>query len=140
MRVIVTGSRDWSDLHQVCRALETVYKLAEQRETLPLTVVHGGCPTGADAMAAAWAYLAAQDLDLAVIEQVYEADWSRGKVAGPERNARMVRDGAHLVLAFHQDNSKGTADTIRRAEAAGIPCHVYTASTARESVTSDGKR
>jgi hypothetical protein len=36
----------------------------------------------------------------------------------------MVDMGADLMVAFHLNNSRGTADCISRAEQAGIPVRV----------------
>ncbi|WP_162795858.1 hypothetical protein [Nonomuraea lactucae] len=61
-----------------------------------------------------------------VAERVYRADWSIGPAGGPIRNEAMVKDGASKVLAFHKDNSRGTASTIRFASRAGIHVDIYT--------------
>jgi hypothetical protein len=77
-----------------------------------LLVVVGDCPTGVDAITRdacdAWG----------LCVQAYVADWSVGRRAGPERNGRMVADGAVHCLAFPGGN--GTADCIRQAHRAGI--------------------
>lgn len=119
MRVIVTGSRNWDDFTVVWIALTGL--LADH--PTDLTVVHGGCPTGADHYAAAWA---AQYRSVDV--EPWPADWHRhGRAAGPLRNQQMVDAGADLVLAFFQPGAanRGTADCVRRAEAAGIPVRRY---------------
>jgi glutathione S-transferase len=110
-RVIVTGSRSWRQPEAVHAAL--AFALGELG---PLTVVHGGCPTGADAAASAWSRRFGCELE------VWPADWERhGKAAGPRRNAAMVAAGADLVLAFPLGASSGTRGTMRLAVAAGIP-------------------
>ena len=115
-RVIVTGSRDYADAGKVraalCRELE--------QTSGTLTVVHGGCPTGADAIAEQWVrnYALA---GFSVKRVEYRADWGRlGKSAGPIRNARMVSDGADVVLAFPFGQSRGTRGTMKLAAKAGI--------------------
>ncbi|GAA2294255.1 hypothetical protein GCM10010149_47790 [Nonomuraea roseoviolacea subsp. roseoviolacea] len=124
MKVIVTGSRDWPDIDAVCLALWRAYLVAE-RGGYSLTVVHGGCATGADAMTSAWCRIAV-DLGLNVVEQVFYADWRRGRRAGPERNRRMIECGADKVIAFNRNDSRGTTGTVRMAEEAGIPVEPYT--------------
>ena len=116
-RVIVTGSRNYADAEKVHAAL---YWELEQT-TGTLTVVHGGCPTGADAIAEQWVRVAAL-AGLPVRRIEYKADWDRlGKSAGPIRNARMVSDGADVVLAFPLGQSRGTRNTMKLAATAGIP-------------------
>jgi hypothetical protein len=48
-----------------------------------------------------------------------------GKAGGPARNGIMVAHMPDLVLAFHLGNSRGTADAVRQARAAGLSVHVY---------------
>jgi hypothetical protein len=117
MKVIVTGSRDWPDEQAVSWALFNAWA---ERKCEVFQVMHGGCPTGADAYASAWC-TKAKALGLLVVETVFEADWSRGRKAGPERNRRMIEAGADKVLAFNRNNSRGTSGTIRLAAKAGIP-------------------
>ncbi len=59
----------------------------------------------------------------------FVADWTRhGKGAGPIRNQQMLDEGEpRLVLAFVNKplaESRGTADMVRRARAAGITTYV----------------
>jgi hypothetical protein len=59
----------------------------------------------------------------------FPADWNtHGKAAGPIRNRQMLKEGKpDVVLAFHEDlgRSKGTADMVRAAKAAGIAVKVF---------------
>lgn len=48
-RILVTGSRDWPDTAFVYQAL--AHAVREVPADRKVTVVHGACPTGADAMA-----------------------------------------------------------------------------------------
>lgn len=84
------------------------------------TVVHGHCPTGADAMAD----FIANKLGLTV--ERHPADWKRYKrAAGPIRNKEMVDLGADVCYAFVMPGSKGTINGISLAEKAGIPVVIY---------------
>lgn len=129
-RVIVTGSRSFSDEQAVWVAL--AFYIAENcNDGDTLTVVHGDCPTGADSFAHTWCALldAGDDLDVRVLEERHPADWDRyGKGAGPLRNREMVDLGADLVLAFPlpgpRNLSRGTWDCIDAAAAHGIPVEV----------------
>lgn len=119
MRVLVTGSRHWPDEAAVWRELDAL--LAEHGQ---ITVVHGACPTGADAAAHHWV---AEAGDAPVVEEQHPADWGRyGPAAGPRRNREMVQLGANVCLAFPTVNSVGTVHCLRLAEAAGIEVHRYT--------------
>jgi hypothetical protein len=77
-------------------------------------VVHGGAP-GADSEAGVFARLRHAK------EIIYRANWkAHGKAAGPIRNQRMLDEAKpELVIAF--PGGRGTADMVRRAEAAGVP-------------------
>lgn len=122
-RILVTGSRDWSDRAAIERALgQALVDLTGTVDVEPhiaslVTVVHGGA-RGADTIAGEVAAA------LGCVVEVYEADWSQGKGAGPVRNDRMVALGARLCLAFPRGESRGTRDCMARAEAAGIPVRV----------------
>lgn len=78
----------------------------------PSVVIQGGA-RGADALAAKWADHNGVPL------VTYPPLWSRGRKAGPERNAFMLMDSRpDLVIAF--PGGRGTADMVSRAKAAGI--------------------
>lgn len=108
-RIIVTGSRDWTDGWTLRKALFAARIEGEY------VLVSGGCPTGADAMAERLAEEYGIDLER------HPADWEKyGKRAGFIRNAEMVNLGADLVLAFIKNNSKGASMTADLAEKRGI--------------------
>lgn len=110
MRVIVTGSRDYWDRHAVWDALDKLYE-----EYGHIELVHGGCPTGADAAADDWARFRK------VTPEVFRAKWDLyGRRAGPIRNEQMVKAGADRVLAFIRNGSKGASHTVQLAHEAGI--------------------
>ena len=116
MRIIITGSRHWIDRDEIDYLL---YWACQEDEEL--VIVHGGCPTGADAIADE----IARGMDIPV--EVHPADWSLGRRAGPLRNQRMVDLGADACHAFPLADSRGTWDCVRRAEAAGIPVVIHRA-------------
>lgn len=131
MRVIVTGSRSWTDRETIWNALDACH--IEARELgQPLLVIHGACPTGADHHADHWA------IDRGVPVERFPADWDRhGPAAGPIRNAQMVKAGADLMLAFigpctnpHctiEHPSHGGSGCAHLAETAGITVRRWTA-------------
>lgn len=122
MRVLVTGSRDWTGVYGEARIymiLNQVLALAEALHT-PLTIVHGDGP-GADQTIDAWAR---RREDAGVTVEPYPANWHIGNGAGPVRNQYMVNLGADLCIGFLRGNdSRGTSDCLARARAAGIPTY-----------------
>lgn len=123
-RILVTGSRDWDDWQALTRALfEAVTDYGE------VIVVHGKCPTGADAMADWVARNLMPHLEVAkVTVEPHPARWDElGKRAGFVRNAEMVNLGADVCLAFIKNESRGATHTADLAEKAGIPTRRFTA-------------
>lgn len=122
LRILVTGSRDWTDEQAIHDALAQVMRAHRDRN--PIVLVHGGA-RGADRIAdkiwRSWQFR----LDLAAPE-VHHADWdSYGKAAGWRRNAEMVAAGADVCLAFPLGESRGTRGCMALAEEAGIPVIVH---------------
>lgn len=118
-RILVTGSRDWTDRDRVWLELgNAVAPVPVDRE---LVIVHGHCPHGADALADEWARKYG-----ATVER-HPANWRlEGKRAGFIRNARMVNLGADVCLAFIKNGSRGASHTARLAEEAGIETRRWT--------------
>lgn len=119
LRVLVTGSRDFSDMDRVLAALRQV---ARENPGCHLVVVHGDA-RGADKIAATIAAAHPEHLT----GEAHPAQWrtsdgAMDRGAGPRRNQLMVDLGADLCLAFYLAGAqnKGTRDCVRRAQAAGI--------------------
>ncbi len=112
-RVLITGSRTWTDPTTIRAALRLVWHP-------DAVLVSGGCPTGADALCeTCWRAWGSQ------IER-HPADWTRhGRSAGFRRNAEMVTAGADICLAFIRDHSPGASHTARLAQTADIPTYRY---------------
>jgi hypothetical protein len=123
-RILVTGSRDWTDLSALTFALGWTYGHLQARGLGPAgaVLVHGACPTGADAMAdAVWT---GQNMPV----ERHPADWDTHlRRAGFIRNAEMVALGADVCLAFIRNGSNGATMTARLAEAAGIRTIIFRA-------------
>jgi hypothetical protein len=107
-RVLVCGSRDWTDRELIERVLATVAR--------PAHLIHGDA-RGADRLA------------VQVVRQLgwsvtaYPACWSRyGRAAGPRRNREMLDAHPDLVIGFSLSPSgtPGTRDTLREANRRGI--------------------
>lgn len=99
---------------------------------VPAVIVHGACPTGADAQAAWWVRMHGRTLG--VTEEPHPTeDFGPWPGAGPRRNAYMASLGADLCLAFlgpctsprcrrsEPHPSHGASGCARLAEKAGIP-------------------
>lgn len=109
-RILVTGSRHWTDRAVVVSAL------ADQRRLLGDAVLVHGDARGLDRLAA-WVW---SRWGLPV--EVHPADWERfGRAAGHRRNAEMVKAGADVCLAFPIGASPGTRSCAAMAQKAGIP-------------------
>ena len=131
-RVLITGSRAWPWPALVDRALDAERARLTSGDTL--IVIHGACPRGADAAAAAWCARVTTSPGATVAEQPHPARWRDqiGRLdcgAGMTRNAHMIAAGPDVVIAFWLDRSPGTADTLRRADTARIPALVHLAYT-----------
>lgn len=111
-RILVTGSRTWTDRTAIRAVL---FRLAKHYAGDSITVVHGGA-RGADAIAGE----EAAKLDLWV--EVFPADWKKHgpKRAGFIRNQAMVDSGADVCVAFIEKDSAGASMCADLAEQAGI--------------------
>lgn len=120
MRLLITASREWTDVERIHRTLNTI-------RNRPLTVVHGGA-RGGDRIAAQWA----RDTE-GVFEEAHPVSreaWRFSRQAGLERNSFMVNMGADLCIAFWLNHSSGTRDCMSKAIDAGIPTLVVEVNTA----------
>lgn len=128
-RVLVCGGRDFATARMDERDL-IYFTLSHMHEQSPISVLIHGAADGADTEAAIWARTAG------VREEAYKADWrdldapgaivrvnARGQkfnaMAGPARNARMLKEGKpDVVIAF--PGNDGTANMIEQANGAGV--------------------
>ncbi|MCP9207784.1 DUF2493 domain-containing protein [Streptomyces cucumeris] len=110
MKILVTGSRDWTDARTI--ELEIFRALYEAKAPHHEAVlIHGACPTGADALADEYA----RATGMHIIRR--PADWDRwGKSAGAIRNAELVDLAPDICLAFIRNGSRGASMTATLAE------------------------
>lgn len=113
-RVLITGSRDWSNAEVIEQALSPY-------ASPDAVLVSGSCPSGADSIAeriwAAWGL---------PIER-HPADWKRyGKMAGLKRNRQMVDSGVDVCLAFRRNYSRGTTHCANYSTMSGVDTYWFT--------------
>lgn len=117
-RLVVGGTREWSDPRPIRWALATVPKST--------IVKHGAC-RGVDQIAGE----VARELGLEV--EAFPAEWDDPtlpdrRAAGPIRNGLMLDSGVDAVWAFHPyiRGSRGTRDLMLQAWARKIPVRLWT--------------
>lgn len=119
MRVLICGSRGWSDPLPINAVIAGHDVLAEGANE-KLIIIHGDAP-GADRLAKRLGH----QWGAQVIDE--PAQWDRyGKRAGPIRNQKMLDDHKpDVVYAFRSHGkSNGTDDMVAKARAAGVPTYV----------------
>ncbi len=116
MRLLVCGSRNWTDLGAIHAVLRGNYSAGS-------TLVHGHARRGADRIADIYGRQIGWQVER------HPADWDRhGNSAGPIRNVEMLAAGRpDAVWAFRSSGiSNGTDHMISIATAAGVPVYVVT--------------
>lgn len=122
LRILVTGSRTWTDEKEIARALfEEWWHAGEPRD---VTLVHGTA-RGADVLAAKIAVGQGWKVE------PHPADWERyGNRAGYIRNSEMVNSGVDVCVAFILDGSKGATMCAALASNAKVPTRVVSMTSA----------
>lgn len=106
MKVLICGSRDWTDRDAIRRRIQTCGPGTE--------IIHGNA-RGADTLASEVAFA------LGLPCTPFPADWrTHGKRAGILRNLAMLDEQPDLVIAFQINDSRGTQHTIDEARRRGI--------------------
>lgn len=117
--ILVTGTRHELPIEIATLVKDIIVDDIEKANPKEVIFLHGGCPTGVDALVAkhfhpCW---------------TFPANWDKlNKSAGPVRNQAMVdvavlfqRYGHDVICyAFPALDSRGTVDCVARAERAGI--------------------
>ena len=131
MRIIVAGSRTFTDYEVVAGILDRVFgpdwattKFGDSTEVLTEVVVGGA--RGVDTLADRWA----REHDIPL--KRFPADWnSYGKAAGMIRNRQMAEyaaqstDGPGALVAIWDGISLGTRHMIQTAKANGLLVEVH---------------
>jgi hypothetical protein len=131
VRILVTGSREWTDREALEAELGQAYFRHSRKGVEQVIFVHGDCETGADRMCREWVAKAKLQ-GFNVDHEPHPANWypngrfDRG--AGPKRNGGMVARGPYEgCLAFWDGKRErsGTLDCFALAVAAGIPVRIF---------------
>lgn len=123
LRILVTGSKRWTDVDAVRGALNNFWRrVAADVPAERVTIITGGCEEGAEAIAEKWAHMVGAKLER------HQANWAEAgePSAGPMHNEATVDAGADICLAFWSGSTKGsgTFDCFRRCIFAGIPVFI----------------
>ena len=122
MRVLVSRSRRATEAHRGIVMMKlTEIAIACAQDDEPLTIIHGKNKKGVDAMASRFAAIVGCN------EWAIPAEWDHfGLAAGNIRNGEMLIElQPDLVVAFPDDQSKGTTDCINQAKTLGIRTEVH---------------
>lgn len=112
MKLIVAGSRNYTDKEKVFKCLDILHN------TIPITCIISGLAKGPDLFGKQWA------ISRGVPVEEFPADWDTyGKRAGYMRNEQMAAHGTHL-LAFWDGASRGTGHMIGIAKNKGLQVKV----------------
>lgn len=104
----IVGGRDYSNYNRFNTIVKEYIK-NDLNGTLPNKIISGGAK-GVDTMAEKWSKY--NNIDI----EIYKPDWSKeGKKAGLMRNTDIINRSTH-VLALPTINSKGTYDSIHKAQ------------------------
>lgn len=121
-RIIIAGSRDFTDYDYLEREVDSYFKKIEVDKT-KVTIISGAA-RGVDRLGEV--YAEKHNIDLVRCP----ADWKRyGKAAGPKRNGEMaaysMADGCvGVLLAFWNGKSSGTKNMIDTANKYNLKVHI----------------
>ena len=116
-RIIICGGRDFDNYDALEYTIDTI--LSQHNLNFDdVEIISGGC-RGADKLGIKYAE------SHKILCTEFLADWKRyGKAAGPIRNSEMldyIKDSKlPIVAAFLSADSRGTADTVRKAKGLGF--------------------
>lgn len=122
MRILVTGSREWTDTLTIARTIQrymsaTLPMLKDEegrdlwRDVSGVTIVHGGA-RGVDQLTERWAVGCQPPIKTEVHALTREHWQENPRTAGYIRNGEMVRLGADVCIAFLLSCRKVDCDRI----------------------------
>jgi hypothetical protein len=102
MKVAVIGSRGFNNYELIKETLSS----------LDITLVVSGGAMGADTLGERYAR------ENGIPTKIFKPDWTKGRGAGFLRNTDIINE-ADTVVAFWDGKSRGTLDSIKKAEKQG---------------------
>lgn len=121
-RLLISGSRDWSDKLTITREL-AVFAREHGKDVV---LVSGATYTGSDAMCESVAKTFEWIIETHPAKWNKQENGSYNRRAGFQRNELMINLGADACLAFIKNGSVGASQAIGLAEKAEITTKVVT--------------
>lgn len=122
-RLLISGSRDWSDKLTIVRELAIFAREYGQ----DVVLVSGACDKGADSMCESVGKTFKWKIETHRPQWDKKVDGSYNRSAGFQRNELMVNLGADACLVFIKNESAGASHTAQLAQKAEINTKVITA-------------
>lgn len=114
MKIGIVGSRDIKDA-------EEVYKIICEKVPSNCTEIVSGGAYGVDSLAERYAK------ENGIVMKVFYPEYEKyGKMATLIRNTEIVRHSDKVLAFFCNEDSKGTADTVKKCLELGVVVEAYT--------------
>ena len=110
--VAIVGSRTFNNYSFLKRKIEET-----TRDIIIEQIISGGAK-GADKLAEQFA----KENNIPI--KILKPDWKKGKWAGFERNTNIINQ-SDIVFAFYNGTSKGTLDSIKKAEKLNKKLYIF---------------
>ena len=114
MNLAIIGSRDFNNYDYLQEKIN--YLIKENNWKIDL-IISGGAK-GADTLG--WIFAKASNIK--IVE--YKPDWNLGRAAAMIRNTTII-ENSDIVIAFQKNKSKGTQDSINKANKLGKIVFVF---------------
>ena len=120
MKILIAGSRTWTDECTVRRVLHGLYEEMGEPDPSTVELIHGNDPSGADMMCDKYAVEAGWSI------KRFSPDWNKyKKEAFDFRNAEMSNYGADIALVFFSERSPKTDKLVDELESKNIPYRTF---------------
>ena len=120
MRILIAGSRTWTDECTVRRILHELYEELGKPDPSTVELIHGNDPSGADMMCDKYAVEAGWTI------KRFSPNWDKyKKEAFEHRNAEMANHGADIALVFFSERSPKTDRLVEMLDSKNIPYRTF---------------